>query len=168
MGCETQGVQQHRTARAWCPSPPISCRHGFPVLFPKRQGMNPRWYPRKRNSGTRPSCPGNRKAPAPGNRKMLLAGSILVIVIVIALAGYYLAPSLLGKGGAHRQGPWQHQRPRCLRLRQRSCRPITTPVLTLTPSPSPASTPAVTAVPTTEVQNGIPPGRYLGADHVRG
>ena len=115
------------------------------MISPEEKFRNPPLMPRK------------PKTPAPGNRKMLLAGSILVIVIVIALAGYYLAPSLLAKGGAS-TGPvatpmatMPSSTPTVMQTGSE------TPVLTLTPTPSPSSTLPVTAVPTTVVQNGIPP-----------
>jgi hypothetical protein len=110
-----------------------------------------------------PLMPRKPKAPAPGNRKMILAGSILVLVIVIALAGYLIAPSLLGKGGAPAEPvttPAATEVPTITTTEPTivsSPVPEQTPALTQTPSPSPVSTPSVTIAPATAVQNGIPP-----------
>ena len=114
------------------------------MISPEEKFRNPPLLPRK------------PKTPAPGNRKVLLAVSIIVLVMVIALAGYYLAPSLLTKGGAPTgpvPTPTATMPPSTPTVIQTGSE---TPVITMTPAPSLASTPAVTAVSTTLVQNGIP------------
>jgi hypothetical protein len=126
-----------------------------------------------------PLMPRKPKAPAPGNRKMILAGGILVLVIVIALAGYFLAPSLLGKGGAPAEPVTTPPVTTIPTISEtvptvvQTPVPAQTPSLTLTPSPSPVSTPSVTIAPTIAVQNGIPqsgiwaqisyPGNFTGS-----
>jgi len=105
-----------------------------------------------------PLVPRKPKAPAPGNGKMILAGGILVLVIIIALTGYLLAPSLLGTGSAPTVPVTTSTATAVPTIPATVPMVIQTPVpaLTLTPSPSPVSTPPVTAAPTTAVQNGIP------------
>jgi hypothetical protein len=110
-----------------------------------------------------PLMPRKSKAPAPGNRKMILAGGVLVIVVIIALAGYLLAPSLLGNGGAPAEPVTTPTAtevptiPATVPADVQTPVPAQTTVLTPTSSPSPVSTPSVTAAPTTAaVQNGIP------------
>jgi hypothetical protein len=96
-----------------------------------------------------PLVPRKPKAPVAGNRKMLLAGSVLIIVIVIALAGYLLAPSLLGNGSAP-AGP--------VATPTATPAPVTpTAIQTEAPTPSPAPAPQVTATVTTAAQSIIPP-----------
>jgi hypothetical protein len=106
-----------------------------------------------------PLMPRKPKTPAPGNRKMLLAGGILVLVIIIALAGYFLAPSLLGNGNAPVATPTVTTpsiSPTVAQTEVQTTVPAQTPVLTQTPVAALTTAPAVTTAPTMAVQNGIP------------
>ncbi|MGA2917416.1 hypothetical protein [Methanoregula sp.] len=104
-----------------------------------------------------PLVPRKPKTPVPGNRKILLAGGILVIVIIIALAGYFLAPSLFGKGGTSAETvatPITMQPTAVPTIIQATGQQTPVPAQTTTLSPTPTT--SVTAIPTTEVQSGIP------------
>jgi len=103
-----------------------------------------------------PLMPRKPKTPAPGNRKLLVAGSILVIVIAVVLAWYILAPSLPGNGSAPsvpEVTPTATLHPSAPTIVQTGSQ---TPIPTLAPVSSPAATPTVTAIPTTVAQSAVP------------
>jgi hypothetical protein len=107
-----------------------------------------------------PLMPRKPKTPAPGSRKMLVVGGILVLVIIIAVAGYFLAPSLLAKGGATEPVPTPTVTtspvttvPTTPQVEQTV---VQTAGTTLVPTPSLSVAPSLTAIPTTAVQSGLP------------
>jgi hypothetical protein len=107
-----------------------------------------------------PLVPRKPRTPAPGRRKMVLAGSILVIVIIIAVAGYILVPSLHG-GGAAPAGTAVTPTATPLSPAPTVETAQQTPIPPVTPTSFPTTLPSVTAVPASEAQSVIPPGVWV-------